>query len=199
MVPRPDPNEPDDAALLDRCRADDVSAWQELVRRYRRLVYSVPRRHGLSPDRCDDVFQETFQILVAKVGGLRNPSGLPKWMAETARRVTLRAIKRDGRRGPVEPEGTARAVDDLVATWEIRRDVAAALDDLGQRCRELLVALVRSGDAGYASVADRLGIPIGSLGPTRGRCLERLAERLRAQGFFDGARGTRISKPGSET
>jgi RNA polymerase sigma factor (sigma-70 family) len=195
-------------ALLERCVAGEAGAWDELVRRHRRLVYSVPRRAGLAADVCDDIFQETFTLLLRKLDRLHSPGGLPKWLATTARQLTLRRVRGDTFRAktaaPVDSVDAAPAgvpsVEDALARWETRSQVAEAFAGLAARCRELLEAIVLGdGRPDYRAVADRLGMPIGSLGPTRARCLAALLRRLRDAGWTDPALERCISRVDEET
>lgn len=185
-----------DEELVARCRQGDASAWRELVQHYRRLVHSVPRRAGLDEETCDDVFQEVFAILHTKLASIERDSALPKWIATTARRVTLRAIERRARdrkrRGQgleavseledATRPGSLATPDEAVARWETQERVREALESLGQRCQSLLETLVAAGDRpDYGLIAERLGMPTGSIGPTRARCLAKLLDQLRAR------------------
>ncbi len=179
-----------DLALVARCRAGEAAAWHELVQHYRRLVFSFPRRAGLDQAACEDVFQEVFAILHAKLPAIERDSGLTKWIATTSQRVTLRALerRRKARRDPVARERSSESPEEAIDRWERLNSVREALDAIGERCRALLEALIAATETDgerpqYALVAERLGMPVGSLGPTRARCLAKLAERLRASGI----------------
>jgi RNA polymerase sigma factor (sigma-70 family) len=190
------------AELVERCRSGDAAAWDELVRGHRRLVYSVPRRAGLDAAACDDIFQETFAVLLRKLPELRVPEGLPKWLATTARHLTLRLIRRrtrEVRRDSPPIEGCDDSAEAAIDRWERRELVRGAFESLGGRCRELLEAVVTSPSPDYRAVSERLGMPIGSIGPTRARCLARLLERLRERGFVDPALEACITKAREET
>lgn len=176
--PEPDRSEPpaqDDAWLLDRCAAGDEEAWRELVRRYQRLVHAVPRRLGLPPELADDVFQEVFSILLRSVGRIERAEALPKWFVTTARRVSLRSARRHRRERPL-PAGLEAAAAQAGELERLERSdqVWRAMDRLGERCRALLLALVRPGRPSYEAISRELTIPMGSIGPTRARCLAKL-------------------------
>jgi RNA polymerase sigma factor (sigma-70 family) len=182
---------PSDAELLDGCRAGDEDAWHRLVDRYARLVYSVPRRLGLAQDVVDDTFQETWAALFRRLHAIRHPEAIPQWLITTAKRVAVRNARR---RKAAESFGSVERhrvqIERLEATGEeahadehadrVERElhVAHAFERLDPTCRELLAALVRNDAPTYAQIADRLGVPIGSIGPRRARCLHRLLELL---------------------
>ncbi len=168
--------------VLARCRAGDARAWNELVEHFAALVYSIPKRHGLTGVECDDVFQSVFASLVANLEQLRDDAALPKWLITTAHRATWKAARSRARQGA---EHAAIAVEASPAFEEVERlervqVVRDALQALGQPCRELLELLfVQSVD--YQTAGERLGVPPGSLGPTRRRCLAKLEAILRAR------------------
>lgn len=177
-----------DDELLDRCRAGDQAAWNLLVERYSRLVYSVPRRHGLSGSDCDDVFQAVFLTLFEKLDTVRDGRRLAGWLATTTRRQCWRVMRRSDLSLPdlsgVETEASTR---EAVEAWESREIVHRAMDRLGDRDREVLSACFRAhGDTSYRQVAQTLGMPMGSLGPTRARAFRRLADILEQMGFDAG-------------
>jgi len=183
--------EPTDAELVGRCRAGDAAAWEVIVRRHGRLATTIARRRGLDGDGADDVFQEVFLALVRGLDAMQNPQGLARWIITTADRIAARHV-RDARRrsaAGTPPEtvadpahaagaGGSAVLDDLEALEESHR-LRLALEGLGERCRTLLQALYAGGAApAYDHVAEQLGIPRGSIGPTRARCLSRLLEQL---------------------
>lgn len=166
---------PTDAALLDRCRAGDATAWDEIVRRYERLTFSVALRNGLSPDDAADVTQIAFVSLYDSLGRIREDERLASWLMTVARRQSWRVRNAARRLSPLEhaPEET----DDPLADWESATVLHDALADLGDPCRELLVALYfEAEEPSYAEIADRMGRAIGGIGPMRGRCLAKLRQ-----------------------
>ena len=176
----------DDAVLVERCRAGDARAWETLVVRYRRLVYAIPTRCGLPPEEADDVFQSTFSRLVERLHTLREPSQLRAWLVTTARRLSLDSV---GRRKPVAaseewlalvPDRAGLAEEEL-GRLEEQHLVRLAFEALPPRCRALLDLLYYAADVpSYEAIGRRLHMPVGSIGPTRARCLEKLA-RLYSQ------------------
>lgn len=174
--------EPDDAALVDACLRGETRSWDTLVQRYRRLVYSIPIEYGFRPEDADDVFQNVFAIVLEKLSGLRDRRRLSAWLITTTHRECWRLRRKTGvvldpDRSPALQESPA---PDRAEAWELRQTVRAALSHLSSRCRELLRALfLDPGEPSYAKVSERLGLPVGSIGPTRARCFEKLEVVLR--------------------
>jgi RNA polymerase sigma factor (sigma-70 family) len=194
MKPRLQESVPD-PALVERCLAGDEGAWEALVRRYANLVYAIAGRAGLSGDEAADVFQAVFVIVWRSLDLLAEPQAIPGWLATIARRETWRVARGRARRARSEermasdpsagilPSRPARADEELesVERAALVQHAVAALDE---RCRELLTILFwETPNPSYEDVAARLGMPLGSLGPTRGRCLEKLRGRLSELGF----------------
>ena len=182
--------------LIERCLRGDDAAWRELISRYRGLIYSVPRRMGLGPDDAADVFQSVCVLLYPRLGSVRDPRRLGGWLLTTASREALRASRRARRDRPAVPprsgddEPSRLDVADASPLADEHREaieraqiLRSALLELSDRCRALLEAFLREDDANYRDVARRLGIPIGSIGPTRARCFARLREVLRSKGL----------------
>jgi len=176
-----------DDDLLESCRRGDRQAWRELLDRYERLVYSIPLSYGLPRTDAADVAQTTFTILVQSLDSLRVDTRLAPWLATVARRQTWRALERSGRERVNAREDLAEtltvlqgAEGDAAERWELVSWVHDALEKLEPRCRELLTILYFDpGEPSYEEVGRRLGMPVGSIGPTRARCLERLRRGLR--------------------
>lgn len=197
-----------DTDLVERCIEGDGRAWRELIEHYRRLVYSVPRRAGLPADACEDVFQEVFTILHAKLAHLERTTALPKWLATTARRATLRWLDRrarderlvaEERMADAAPTDVRESAEEVVQRWERTTLVRDAVERLGPPCQSLLEAIARAGERpDYRILAERLGMPVGSIGPTRARCLAKLltALRLVGLGVLDGEVGATLAADG---
>lgn len=171
----------DDAQLVAACLKGDSEAWDEVVDRFGRLVYSIPRRYGLSDADADDVFQTAFAILYERLGQLRDPNRLSAWLIRTTHRECYRVGKRSGGYVDLDRviENVAEPSDDLLETWETRHLVRQALRRLGGRCEGLLTALfLAPGQPRYDTIAEQLGMKIGSIGPTRARCFEKLEKIL---------------------
>ena len=179
----------DDAALVSRCRRGEGAAWEALVQRYQRLVFAIVRRAGLDEHAAADVFQTVFARLVAHLPRIADPQRLQAWIVTTAKREALLALRRGKRTVSmtrVDDAGDEAPGWDIADDAPLPEEVLAelqqldqlrhALDKLEERCRELLLMLFRDDDekVPYAEVADRLGISVGSIGPTRARCLDKL-------------------------
>lgn len=187
-MPTSKPTE-DDAALVARCLGGDGAAWGALVQRYQRLVYAIVRRVGLDEHGAADVFQTVFARLVQHLPRLAEPSRLQAWIVTTAKREAL-LQRRLGQRNL----SMTRADDseDEASEWDVADEspiAEEALSDLQQlnllrlaferldeRCRSLLLLLFRDEDEklSYDEVARRQGTTVGSIGPTRSRCLDKL-------------------------
>lgn len=176
---------PDDGELIAACLRGDDDAWAALIERYERLVYSIPRRAGLDQNAAEEIFQEVFAALVAALPRLHRRTALPKWLMTVAHRSTVRWKRRQRH---AEASERAEASDDppplaTLVRWEQQDLVHRALEQLDPPCRALLDALFRDPERpGYDQIAARLGIPVGSIGPSRARCLRKLLTRLEAIG-----------------
>lgn len=159
--------------LLQACQSGDEQAWDLLVARYERLVYSIALRSGLSPEDAADVTQITFIALLDSIDRLRDDQRLPFWLMTVARRQSWRLRHRRDQELPLGDPGQAAA--DPIEDWERTAVVHEALQRLRAPCRDLLLALYFDpSKPSYTEVAERLGRAVGGLGPMRARCLERL-------------------------
>jgi RNA polymerase sigma factor (sigma-70 family) len=181
----------DDAAeLLSACRAGDPEAWETLVRRYQRLIYAIPRRAGLSDDQAAEVFQRVCIALFEHLDRIDRPERIGAWLATTARRESWRQIRRarssvsldlgDDEDNPIlQIADSALLPDEALEQAERQHAVRLALLELDERCRTLLTELFyRDDPPPYADIAAALGVPTGSIGPTRARCLRKLQQIL---------------------
>ncbi len=166
-----------DAELIHACLAGDEIAWKDLIDRYGRLVYSVPRRYGLPAADSDDIFQNVFALVFRRLASLRDQERLAPWLITIAYRETQRVLKRNPPSAELDettPDGMDPPIE-LLQAWERQHSVHQALEQLGSPCRELLTALfLDSSQSSYEQVAARLGIPLGSIGPMRSRCFRKL-------------------------
>jgi RNA polymerase sigma factor (sigma-70 family) len=168
---------PSDLELLNACRAGDPEAWELLVERYERLVFSVALRNGVTREEAADITQMTFIALLESIGKLREEQRVASWLMSVARRLAWRQ-RRHSERERVGLEGVIRS-DDAIATWERVAVVHDGLQRLGRACRDLILALYFDpASPSYAAVAERLGRPVGGIGPMRARCLQRLRSLL---------------------
>ncbi len=162
--------------------AGDPRAWERLVTQLGPDVLALARRSGLGPDDADEVYQDTFLALYRRLGQLQRPEALQAWVRVTAQRISWRVRRKRERLQPLSdaPEQVEeRGPDALYQAVEGRKHLAQALDQLPERCRRLLELLYLEPDPlSYEAVSERLGMPVGSIGPTRARCLLRLAMQL---------------------
>lgn len=188
-----------DAALFAQCQAGSQPAWHAMVRRFQRLVYTVPRRAGLSEAQAADVFQVAFSRLFENIDRIDDPSRVRAWLVTTAKRETLRLLDQARRQGTLglADDGDAGSDDDssgdpldriadssplpdaLLSDLQQQDRLHRALAQLDERSRALLTLLfLQDEPLGYSEVARRMQMPEGSIGPTRARCLERLRALL---------------------
>ena len=174
-----------DDDLIRACRAGHARAWERLLDKYERLVFSISLNYGLTTDDAADVTQITFTILLQNLDALPDGIRLAPWLATVARRHTWRLLARN-RREAVNPEedlaGNERlgGMIDHSERWELAEWLNYGLSLLDERCRQLLLALYFDVEQpSYAQVADHLNMPVGSIGPTRARCLEHMRQSLR--------------------
>jgi RNA polymerase sigma factor (sigma-70 family) len=181
-----------DAELVSACMDGDSRAWDTLVERYKRLVYSIPMRAGLATEDAADVFQAVFASLFEHLHTLRDVQGLAKWLIVVAQRESW-IVARKRRREPVNEEMVMQNLasahpgvspEQVVSLASDQALVLEALERLGAPCRDLLWLLYFDPDEPtYAQIGDRLQVPLGSIGPTRARCLQKMREILRTMGM----------------
>jgi RNA polymerase sigma factor (sigma-70 family) len=174
-------DDPTVISLVARAGSGDQRAWNDIVERYSPLVWSICLRYGLRPPEVDDVGQTVWLLLVENIRRMREPAALPGWLATTTRRECLRTVRAAHRdREDLPPEDQldadplAPAVDQDLLDAEQNAALRAAFAELPDRCRELLSMVMAEPPPGYARISSTLGIPAGSIGPTRARCLDRL-------------------------
>jgi len=169
-------------SLIARARQGDSAAWAELVDRYAGLVWSVCRRHRLSDADAADASQTVWLRLTEHIDEIRNPAGLASWLWTTTGRACLRIIE-DRRRQTlpglgydfdVAADTQLTAPDRDLLAAELQLALLAAIAELPERYRQLLALLMHEPALSYQDISDRTGMPIGTIGPTRGRILERL-------------------------
>lgn len=170
-----------DRSLLQRCAAGDESAWRHIVKAHAGLVYAIARAHRLPSEGCDDVAQSSFAALAANVGRIADDRSIAAWLRTTATRECWRYAKRERRHGSaaLEADPGTPQLEDRLESIEQHRRLRSALDELGGRCRDLLRLLYFGPEHNaYERVEQELGVPHGSIGPTRRRCLDKLARIL---------------------
>jgi RNA polymerase sigma factor (sigma-70 family) len=178
-------------ACVGLARAGDREAWSELVGMFQGLLRAVVGGHRLSNADAADVVQTTWLRLAENLDRLKEPSGVGAWLATTARRECLRVLRKSARELPAEhpPEPSQPDVSPVERPiLEADRDAElwSAFARLPDRDQRLLRMLVADAQPSYEKIARTLAMPIGSIGPTRGRALERLRRRLElSQGLDD--------------
>ena len=177
--------QPDFDLLVSACREGDQRAWSRLVSELSPLVYSIPIRSGFSRDEAEDVVQTVFALLVRKLDTIEDPQALPKWLSVTTQRACWREIRSGRARLARESEvASSKPYDQVEAESETQshaETLRLALAAIGSRCERLIRALFGSGSEdrpSYDKVAEAAEMPIGSIGPTRARCLQRLTKSL---------------------
>ena len=174
-------DDPSVVALVLRAADGDQRAWDEIVERYAPLVYGVCTRYRLSRDDMEDVGQTVWLLLVEHLGKLREPAALPGWLATTTARECLRVVtvaRKSDRRGTGREDSLQfvddRPIDEEILMAERNAELRALFAELPARCQQLLALLISDPPHSYAMIHETLGIPVGSIGPQRARCLDRL-------------------------
>lgn len=191
---------------MQHCLNGDANAWQLLVDRYARLVHSIPTRHGLTVDSVNDVGQEVFIALAQHLHQIEDPERLPAWLMTTARRLSWRALQKyrseqvgvefdisedttlDAKSAATDQPFARRtpSVNELLDGWNRQEMLQQGLERLHDRCRTLLTLLFLEPDEpSYDEICAKTGIPKGSIGPTRNRCLQQLRSILEGLGIED--------------
>ncbi|WP_283133321.1 RNA polymerase sigma factor [Rhizohabitans arisaemae] len=182
---------PEEAADLLKAADGDPGAWQRIVERFSGLVWSITRGHGLDNADAADVFQTTWLRLAEHLGRIEHPERLGAWLATTTRREcakVLRAIRRVTPTADItflehnlrddSAEDVVVEAEHQAATQDRERRLWEALREMPGRCGELIRVMLSSPQPSYAEIAETLSIPIGSIGPTRARCFDRLRRKL---------------------
>ena len=168
--------------LVTRARNGDKQAWDTLVERYVPLIWSICRRYRLGDADADDVGQSVWLRLANQLDKIRDPAALPGWLATTTRRECGRVLRTA--RGPraagyplaaenMPGEQGVTAEQELLVA-ETHAALREAFGQLPPRCQQLITLLTEDPPMPYAEISARLGIPVGSIGPTRRRCLDKL-------------------------
>ena len=168
--------------LVTRARGGDKRAWDALVERYAPLIWSICRKYRLSRDDADDVGQSVWMRLVDQLDKIRNPAALAGWLATTTRRECGRVVRSGHAPGAVVceldaeiiPDEQAKAVEQELLAAERHAALREAFTCLPPEGQRLIAMLIADPPVAYAEISARLGIPIGSIGPTRSRSLDRM-------------------------
>jgi RNA polymerase sigma factor (sigma-70 family) len=185
LVPPSPANSPADPSVSDlvaRARSGDRQAWDALVERYAPLIWSICRRHRLGQADADDVGQSVWLRLLDQLDRVREPAALPGWLSTTTRRECLRVLS--AAQGPhatiyaldVEslPDQRAGTADQELLAAERHAALRAAFTQLPPNGQQLLALLTADPPTPYADISAQLGIPVGSIGPTRSRYLDKI-------------------------
>lgn len=177
------------AEYLERAQAGEAGAIDAIVRELNPLLWHVARSQGVSTSDVSDVVQNTWLELVARLAEIRSPQALTSWLVVTTKRESWRTNRRRQNTEPADTladvaDEAPEVVTDLI-TDERDRVLWRTFQQLSERCRELLriVAMVDRPD--YGVVGEALGMPHGSIGPTRGRCLAKLRALLVADPLWE--------------
>ena len=176
------PDTPSVTALVARSRNGDKRAWDELFARYAPLIWSICRRYRLRQADADDVGQTVWLKLVGQLAAIRDPAALPGWIATTTRRECCRVLRTAQQQQAAghwpDIAGMADVVTGTVESELLRTERSAALREaltqLPPDSRRLIAMLIQDPPVPYAEISAKLGIPVGSIGPHRARCLEKL-------------------------
>ena len=186
----------DDAPVADlflRARFGEQLAWDELVERLAPLLWSICRRYRLSGADADDVSQTVWLKLLERLTQIHDPAALPGWLATTTERECLRVHdvgkRRQDRETPIEDdvpgESGPSTAEQLLESAERNAAVRAGFAMLSPRCQELLRLLLHDPPLSYVEIGERLDTPVGGLGPTRARCLEKLRKSTPVTAFLE--------------
>jgi RNA polymerase sigma factor (sigma-70 family) len=185
------PNSPDVASLVRDAAGGDLQAWERLVAQFNRLIWSITVEFKLAESDAADVVQTTWLRLLEHIDRIQYPDRVGSWLAATARNECLRSLAAHKRVVLGHDEAgldhvatvaavVAPAVDERLLADERDQVVREALSALPRRWQRLIEMLMADPPVPYTQISDQLGLPIGSIGPTRGRCLARLRVLLQA-------------------
>jgi RNA polymerase sigma factor (sigma-70 family) len=174
--------DPPVADLVTRARRGEQQAWDTLVQRYAPLVFAICRKHRLSDADASDVAQTVWLHLVQQLDKIRDPAALPGWLATTTRHACFRALhaaRRPQAAGYVVdaediPDQQSAMAEDELLMAERHAALREAFADLPPSSQQLIGLLIADPPVPYAEISAKLGIPVGSIGPTRARCLDKL-------------------------
>jgi RNA polymerase sigma factor (sigma-70 family) len=167
-----------DAQLVSRCRTGDPDAWNEFVERFSRYVYAICGRGFRLPQHdAEDVFQEVFARAYERLSELRSDEAVRPWLAQLTRRLCIDRLRVNARDTPTDAEPDEREVDDILSQLDEAMSVRAALDKVGDPCREILDRFFCQ-DESYRTIGELLEIPAGTIASRISRCLEKVRTEL---------------------
>lgn len=181
---------------MRRAREGDEQAWRALVERFASLVWSVARGHRLGDGDASDVSQTTWLRLVEHLERINDPDHVGAWLATTARNECLRLLRYARRQVPIDGDvadlagasgaGPPVEIDERLLRGERDRALWSAFSAIPERCQALLRVLTADPAPSYEEISAALGMPIGSIGPTRARCLAKLRIEAELAGMTEG-------------
>jgi len=167
-----------DAQLVSRCRAGEPEAWNEFVERFSRYVYAIcSRGFRLAQHDAEDVFQEVFARAFERLPELRSDDAVRPWLAQLTRRLCIDRLRLNARDRPSEAELDESEADDVLSQLDDAMSVRAALDKVGDPCREILDRFFCR-DESYRAIGELLEIPAGTIASRISRCLEKVRSEL---------------------
>jgi RNA polymerase sigma factor (sigma-70 family) len=167
-----------DAQLVSRCRAGDPEAWNEFVERFSRYVYAIcGRGFRLAQPDAEDVFQEVFARAYERLPELRSDDAVRPWLAQLTRRLCIDRLRLNARDTPSDTEPDESEVDDVLSQLDDAMSVRAALDKVGDPCREILDRFFCR-DESYRTIGELLEIPAGTIASRISRCLDKVRAEL---------------------
>jgi RNA polymerase sigma factor (sigma-70 family) len=179
------------ATLVSASLDGDADAWNEIVARYARLVGTVTRRYRLSAPDAQDVIQTVWLNLVEHLARLRDPAALPRWLVTTAEHECQRQVRNRGRSRAIDPsdvthltDADSGPIDEELLAAERHQVLRDGLAELSAHHRNLLTLLATDPPPTYEEISRILGIPIGSIGPTRIRALQQLRASRAVQTYL---------------
>ncbi len=183
----PDVFDSESTHLVHRAAHGDMHAWNGLIDQYGRLIWSITVRFKLSESDAADVVQTTWMRLIEHIDRIEQPDRVGSWLATTARNECLRHVAARKRIVLVQEDDELDGadlhvpeVDEALLAAERAQVVRQAMAHLPAQWQQLLGLLMADPPASYAEISDQLGLPVGSIGPTRGRCLAKLRVLLEA-------------------
>jgi len=178
-----------DPELVAMCLRGDAQAWEALIMRYRRLVYSVPVRFGFTSADAADVFQAVCLKLIEHLHELKDETKVSAWLITTTTRQCIHVKSLKHRETGAdeefeEPADPGENLEDLRIMTETQQTIRDAVEQLSGRCRDLIEMLYfDQRSLSYEEISQKMGMPVASIGPTRARCLDKLRTQLRRRGI----------------
>jgi len=171
-----------DAQLVARCRTGDPEAWNEFVERFSRYVYAIcSRGFRLAQHDAEDVFQEVFARAYERLPALRSDDAVRPWLAQLTRRLCIDKLRLNARDAPSDTDPDEQEVNDALGQLDEAMAVRAALDKVGDPCREILDRFFCQ-DESYRTIGESLEIPAGTIASRISRCLEKVRTELDGRG-----------------